>query len=432
MLNLTRIATAAKHFRRNRSGQVAVIFGLSLVPVLFASGAAIDYGRRNAAKVRLDAALDASLLAVLSRASNTVDAATITAGESQFRKEAMKLSDVAITSFSMVPTVAANNAKLTASYDATVKTILGSFMGYRNMKISSSATSQRNVFQYIDFYLLLDNSPSMGLAATDADQAKMQSLTPDSCAFACHKHTFNSKGVITGDEKNDYYQLARKNSIKLRIDNLREAVINLVDTAKASMKLSSQYRMEVWTFSDFQTKISSLTASLDQTKTDAQAIDLAYALYGEPDNQTSYERALPKMNSVIPSSGTGLTAVSPIRFLFFVTDGVQDTPIDGSVTDPTTGYKINSNRWISTLTPSLCKSLKDRDVRIGIIYTMYLPLPANAFYNSYVKPFQDKIPTNLKACASDGLFFPVSTGGDINAAMQTLFQTAVASVRLTQ
>ena len=212
---------------------------------------------------------------------------------------------------------------------------------------------------------------------------------------------------------------------------LRDAVMNLVDTAKATMSLAQQFRMEVWTFSDIQTKISALTTNLDSTKSDASQIDLAYSLYNEPDNQTSYERAIAKMNSVVPTSGTGGTPASPIRFLFFVTDGVQDTPIDGSVSDPSIGYKITNNRFISPINPVTCQAMKDRGVRIGIIYTTYLPIYDNGFYNANVRPFETKIPTRLKACATDGLFFQVSTGGDINAAMQTLFQTAVASVRLT-
>ena len=39
---------------------------------------------------------------------------------------------------------------------------------------------------FIDFYLLLDNSPSMGVAATPADVATMVNTNPDHRAFACH------------------------------------------------------------------------------------------------------------------------------------------------------------------------------------------------------------------------------------------------------
>lgn len=428
----TKASATLRRFREERSGQVMILFGLSIIPIMFATAAAVDYGRRGSARAQLDAAVDAAALAVMSRVtSNTIPPTSLTQMEKQFRDEAARVPGVTVTGFKMTPKVEGKTLSLTARYDATINTSFSKLMDTSAMKITGMATSARNVMQYIDFYLLLDNSPSMGLAATDADIAKMQGVTPDQCAFACHKHTFDANGVVTGDDLNDYYHVAKNNGIKLRIDNLRDAVVNLVDTAKSSMKLTQQYRMEVWTFSDIQTQISALSPNLDQTKTDAAKIDLAYSLWKEPDNQTSYERALPKMDSVVPTSGTGLVATSPIRFLFFVTDGVQDTPIDGTVTSSGAGFQINPNRYINTLAPSLCKSLKDRDVRIGIIYTKYLPLMNNDFYKSNVLPFQDNIPTNLKACATDGLFFPVTTNGDISAAMQALFQAAVASVRLT-
>ena len=407
------------------------MFALALVPLLFGAGAAIDYLRYTAAKAQLDAALDAAILAVVSQKSNTIAALQLLNVETQFRADAATIPDVTITSFSAQPVITATTLGLTAKYTANVKTTLASIMNVSNIAASGTAAGQRKLAQYIDFYLLLDNSPSMGLAATDADIAKMQSVTPDKCAFACHKHTFDSKGNITGNDSSDYYTLAAKNGIKLRIQVLRDAVANLVDTAKSAMTLPSQYRMEIWTFSDNPTRLSALTTNLDQTKTDSAGIDLAYSLYGEPDNQTAYERALTKMTSTIPASADGITPATPVRFLFFVTDGVQDTPIDGSVSNPSAGYKINSNRFISPINPANCQAMKNNGVRIGIIYTTYQPLYTNSFYNSYVKPFETSIPTTLKSCASDGLFFQVSTNGDINSAMQQLFATALASVRMT-
>ncbi|GJE25455.1 TadE/TadG family type IV pilus assembly protein [Methylobacterium organophilum] len=431
MTLLSKALSRIRGLPRDRSGQMAVLFGIATIPLLCVAGVAIDYGRRSSAKVRLDAALDAALLSVVSQPSNTIDATALAAMQTQFRSEAAKIPGVTVQSFTPSVVTTASKVSLSASYESTIDTTLTKLMNFSSMKIQGTAAATRGVSQYIDFYLLLDNSPSMGLAATDADIAKMQAITHDKCAFACHKHTFDSKGNITGDDAGDYYHLAARYGIKLRIQVLRDAVMGLVDRAKTAMKLSQQYRMEVWTFSDVLTKVSNLTSNLDSTKSDATKIDLAYSLYGEPDNQTSYERALPGITKTIPKSGTGITPDSPIRFLFFVTDGVQDTPIDGSVSEPSAGYKINANRFISPLNPALCKTLKDNNVRIGIIYTMYLPLTSNNFYNWFVSPYADKIPTRLQSCASDGLFFPVSTDGDISAAMNKLFDTAVNSVRLT-
>ncbi|WP_375454714.1 TadE/TadG family type IV pilus assembly protein [uncultured Methylobacterium sp.] len=425
------LGRAGYRLARARSGQVAIIFGLAVVPMMFAAGAAVDYGRRNAAKSQLDAALDAAVLAVVSQKSNTISAVSLTNAETQFRAEAAKVPGVSNVTFVPSPVNGVSNLSLSATYTAKVRTMLSGMMKVPTMAIAGMSASQRNIFQYIDFYLLLDNSPSMGLAATDADVTKMMNATkgtspPDGCAFACHK--LNGNGT---ENTSDYYHVAQNNGVKLRIHVLRDAVAALIDKAKSSMTLSQQFRMETWTFSDIQTRLTALTTSLDQAKTDSARIDLAYSYQSEADNQTAYERAIAKMNATVPASGTGVTATSPIRFLFFVTDGVQDTPIDGSVSNPSAGNTFGSNRFISPIDPTTCKAMKDKGIRIGIVYTAYLPLYTDGFYNAHVKPFEANIPTTLKTCASDGLFFPVTTGGDITAAMLKLFETAVASVRIT-
>lgn len=421
-----------RRFDRDRSGAVAILFALFSLPILFAVGAAVDYGRRNAAKTRLDAALDGALLAVMAQKSNTISQSNLTSMETQFRTEAAKVPGVTVTTFTpSQPVSGASALSLTASYTASVKTTMGNIMNVSALQIGGSSASTRNLFQYINFYLLLDNSPSMGLAATDADVANMQRVTPDKCAFACHQYTYDSKGNVTGDNTSDYYHVAQNNNIKLRIQVLRDAVSALVDQANASMTLAQQFQMEMWTFNDSttQTRLQAMTPTLNLIKSAAPNIDIAYAYQNQADNQTDFERAIAKMNTTIPASGTGITAASPIRFLFLVTDGVEDT--GGTVTNQSAGTQITSSRFIGPLSPSTCNALKANNVRIGIVYTQYLPIYTNSFYNSYVKPFETKIGPMLQSCASDGLYFPVASGGDITAAMLKLFSTAVASVRIS-
>jgi hypothetical protein len=68
-----------------------------------------------------------------------------------------------------------------------------------------------------------------------------------------------------------------------------------------------------------------------------------------------------------------------------------------------------------------------------VVYTEYLQLPTSNQYNTYIAPIDSPTPstgqiaTNLQSCASPGLFSDVASGGDITAALNTLFQTAVAT-----
>lgn len=426
--NISRITT---RFCRSQAGGVAILFAVLSIPILFAAGAAIDFGRRNAAKTQLDAALDGALLAVMSQKSNAITQANLTSMEAQFRAEAAKVPGVTITTFTpSSPVTDSSTLSLSASYTADVRTTLGAMMKVPALKIGSTSSSTRNLFQYINFYLLLDNSPSMGLAATDTDVANMKAAT-GGCAFACHEHTFDGNGKITGDNLNDNYHVAQKNNITLRIQMLRNSVSALVDQANSSMNLPQQFQMEMWTFNDTstQTRLQAMTPTLGLIKSAAPNIDIAYAYQNQADNQTDFERAIAKMNATIPASGSGVTAATPIRFLFLVTDGVEDT--GGSVTNRSAGFQISGNRFIGPFSPSTCKTLKDNNVRIGIIYTQYLPLYSNDFYNSYVRPFENNIGPMLKSCASDGLYFPVASGGDITTAMLKLFSSALASIRIS-
>jgi Flp pilus assembly protein TadG len=63
---------AVKSFLRNDRGVVALLFGLLLIPALGAAGAALDYSRASNAKTQLQAALDATALAV-ARAARGMD-----------------------------------------------------------------------------------------------------------------------------------------------------------------------------------------------------------------------------------------------------------------------------------------------------------------------------------------------------------------------
>jgi hypothetical protein len=105
--------------------------------------------------------------------------------------------------------------------------------------------------------------------------------------------------------------------------------------------------------------------------------------------------------------------------LFFVTDGVEDET-------------VGSSRVQSLMDPSYCTTIKNRGIRIAVLYTTYLPLPTNDWYNTHIAPFQPNIGPNLQSCASPGLYFQVSTDQDISAAMIALFNAAVQTAHLTK
>ena len=46
--------------------------------------------------------------------------------------------------------------------------------------------------------------------------------------------------------------------------------------------------------------------------------------------------------------------------------------------------------------------MKNRGIRIAVLYTEYLPLPTNAWYNTWISPWQPTIATNCKAARRPG------------------------------
>jgi hypothetical protein len=114
---------------------------------------------------------------------------------------------------SMKPAVAKSNGTVTSTitFSASLPTIFLGVIGQSSMTVGGSSTSTANMPLYIDFYLLLDNSPSMGVGATPADVATMVSLTSASsfganryCAFACHD--------TAAGATDNFYALAKSNT----------------------------------------------------------------------------------------------------------------------------------------------------------------------------------------------------------------------------
>jgi Flp pilus assembly protein TadG len=463
-----------REFTRNSSGNIAVLFGICLVPLAAAVGAAFDYSRVSAVRSKLDNAADVAALASVSKNANPFLNTPTEAGVQQWFNAAVgTIPGVTITGFQATITPSVTNMVVTVNYTASVQTTMGALLGVSSVSIGGTATAQTNAPPYVDFYLVLDNSPSMGLGATADDISHLQTLTPDSCAFACHQHSFNSSGQITGDNTSDYYHVARNNGVTLRIDVLRTATQQLTQTAAAAETVAGQFRMAVYTFSDTFQTIAGLSSDMNSVSTSAGAIDLAYAYYNQRDAQTSFDTALSYVNGIIPNPGSGAGPAAPQEFMFLVTDGVEDEPVgnasgSGDPADGPSSYlplnnqpnlantqtgNVNTGRLIDLIktgSTSLCTTIKNRGIKIAVLYTPYLPVTNNAFYNKWIgatstnlnnnNPVNPQDPTDpanngvgkaLKACASPGFYYQVTPTTGISEAMQALFQAAITSVLLT-
>jgi hypothetical protein len=427
-----------RRFLADRSGNFGILLAILLVPVIGAAGLALDYSNALSVKTKIQGAADAAALAAVAESSPGVKQAFGMSGDGEvpigvsdaitFFKAQLE-NDTDFTLDEIAAKVVKKDGRLYSivDYRATVKTTLSRILGKDLISVVGQAIVEYQTEIYRDFFLLLDNTPSMGVGATPADVAKMVANTPDNCAFACH---IVKNGV---EDKNSYYNLAKALGVTTRINVVAQAAATLMDTAKDSRKNSNQYRMAVYSFGEKaeDTKlleVVSPTTNLGKAKSAAAKVELmSIPKQGyDNDQQTDFDRAFTQVAEKMGAAGTGMTASSPEKILFFVSDGVGDSYKPANCTK-----KLTGGRCQEPIDVQYCNLLKSKGYRIAVLYTTYLPLPTNGWYNSWIKPFQNEIPERMKACASPDLFFEVSPSEGISDAMTTLFKKIVNTPLLT-
>lgn len=425
-------------FLTDRSGNFGILLAILLVPVIGAAGLALDYSNAISIKAKIQGAADAAALAAVAESSAGVKQAFAMSGDGEVSVgandavtffKAQFESDTDFKLDQIFAKVVKKDGRLysVVDYQATVATTLSRILGKDLIRVAGQAIVEYQTEVYRDFFLLLDNTPSMGVGATPVDVAKMVANTPDDCAFACH---IVKNGV---EDMGSYYNLAKALGVTTRINVVAQAAAALMDTAKDSRKSSNQYRMGVYTFGEKaeDTKLLEVvapTADLSKAKSKAAKIELmSIPKQGyDNDQQTDFDRAFTQIADKMGAAGTGLTASSPEKVLFFVSDGVGDSYKPASCTK-----KLTGGRCQEPIDTQYCDLLKSKGYRIAVLYTTYLPLPTNNWYNKWIAPFQNEIPERMKACASPGLFFEVSPSEGISEAMTTLFKKIVNTPLLT-
>ena len=450
-----------------RSGNVALSFAL-LAPVLvLVAGVGIDISDVAMRQSQLQQAADAAAVGAVSRGSpgylyavNNMtstgpvpDSVTSASTQALFNANWNNPKDTTtpvITGYacSTPPQVSTLVCKQTTPLSAltvnsaltATATLTPSFLGLvgqKTIKLTASAHASDNIPVYMNFYLLLDNTPSMGIAATTAGIQTMVNSTTDQCAFACHDLS----------NSNNYYNLAKQLGVNTRIYNVAQAASNLLKTAQnteTANGIANEFSTAVYDFGAtatdptastyvgynqvYPTQAGTVTTNLSGAATAAAGIDLM-TVQGQNqfnDIDTNLGDPLNFAAQNLTASGNGTSASAPQQVLFFVSDGVNDA-YNCSYNNG------NSCRQITPLDPTPCTTLKKNGIKIAVLYTTYLPLPTNSFWTSWVQPYTtptDQVAANMQSCASPGLYFEVNSSQDINAAMHALFEKVVASVKI--
>jgi Flp pilus assembly protein TadG len=535
------------HLLRDRRGNVLVMLGLSLIPLTFAVGFAIDYVRAERMQTKLNAIADsAALLAVSPAYISQTDAVAAAAAKAKFTAMAASLTGVTITTLTATaPTTSSSSLAgtrvATVTYVATSTNIFASVLGRASLPIGGSSVADASQPPSINFYVMLDTSPSMLLPTTTSGTSYLSTALKSStysngCDFACHtKHfenmgmsvldsssravwldsssastgystyylvntstkvVYNSSGTQLGTSasistsagtlsykttttsgKNtttstttisgmyaDSWWLARNYgklfsspaSIELRIDAETTAAQNLITYAQQMVANYSTtahpvvYKMKFYQF-NYSTPTAITSSLTDVTSLSTSSItDLglnAPLLYNNGywtssststnDEDSDFTTMFSTINTAMPTPGDGSSTTSPQEVLFIVTDGMADMALSGS------SCQTSGRACTQLLATHLaqCTAIKNRGIRIAILYTEYLASTIQGFGVSFANTVATTnvpyIATQLQSCAStnsDGskLYYKVSADEDISSALNQLFAQAVQNAYLAK
>ena len=502
--------------KRDANANIAVTFALALVPILATIGSAIDYSMATRIKAKLQSSSDSASVAAISvnsagynaamaMTSNGSVSAGVTEANNIFNGNAATFSS-SYTNLGVTSTVTKTGNKLTSSvqFSADVPVTFMQLLGYKSLNVSGSSSSTTTLPLYLDFYLTLDVSGSMGLPSTTKEAQRMQSINPDNyqqyptgCTLACHFSPQNSactdsgtqgyptnnyclgyaisrvsqsgyKGLLTKKTSNPmkvelpssivsglpnslYSNLATvancptdgtDSCIQLRLDAVGYAVNQLFVTANSTAKVANQFRIGLYPFIRYAYAYYGLTSSINGSTTNPSTINYAAANLATlldtnmstdlGSGGTHIDTALSNVNDLIKSVGDGSASTSTLPYIFLVTDGAQDPQVKGVPNGSWSG-----SNHATTIDPATsCTPLKKRGIIISVLYIPYQKIdPVNTSFagdeDDYANWNIPNIPTSLQNCASPGFFYTANTPADITAALNAMFNHAVAVARIT-
>jgi len=460
MSRLHRIADRLSACRLARGGNVAIVFALSLIPLIGITGAAIDYTRGNSAKTAMQAALDATALMLSKNTSvpgwqqaqlNSAAQSTFTALFNQ-----PGVTNVNVTSSYNATVPASVKVSATATLNSVFMGGVLSLLGNNNattMNIAATATSTYGSPQTLQLNIVFDSSASMIVGATASDVTLItnwvtknwNSVKPGDpapnypggdnppCAFACHDvgSSTQPSDIATGLAN------AHAAGATTRFDVMTSAgeqLLSHIQTEKASnpMLANNTYLFNVMSF---DTSLHQWGLNNMNFNTANQAI-----LSVSPGLDTHMYSAISQLALQVGTQGNGSSASSPLKFVILITDGLSSDR-SGNWNCAYWGYDsywswqntcFNSSPYPTTIDSGECQQIKNSGIILAILETPYVPLTGES---PNVQPYEDTVrhviypdgpntasavSAALSSCASTGYYFQASSSSDIATGFTTL------------
>jgi Flp pilus assembly protein TadG len=442
-----------KRSAANARGNVALIFALCTPVLVAAIGFATDYGYATYINQGLQSAADAAVLAATSQSAATAMGGygntgfLATKGTEVFLGEIAKLPAPAnaVTPSISVVSNGTGGVIATASYSYAVPTFISGIIGMPTITVSGNAKATANPLTYINYYILVDVSQSMGIAATQTDMNTLYNRVVQygngsdgeaGCTFACH--------VTTGSQTytNEYLAHNISPKVTLRIDSAVSAIQTIIGLAQSAAGANQNIKIGLYTMNEDPTN-GSLVRTISAPSTNythltdlAATIDLGNNNSSGVGDSDFVDQLSTFNTNDLAAQGSGVSAVSPLNYVFIITDGLSDVA----------GACNSSGHCTGPLTPSNCSTLKT-NATVGVVYTTYNPIynyvlsgstyvPGTTYENNYLNlaaSYVGSIPSALQSCAtSSNYYYEASDGPAITAGMTALFASSLKTAHLTQ
>jgi Flp pilus assembly protein TadG len=199
MRSIIELPRKLKSFQKDERGAIAIIFGMALVPVIFFSGIAIDYGRASHAKTVLQAAADAAVVAASNSSGTDAEkmqlAANVFAANAGGSGQTPTLSTnntTGVVSFTTntrwgnsTATVSVTSTNITVKPIVQVPTVFMRIAMVNSIQADAQSNATGSAKKKLEVAMMIDLTGSMGQndRATSNPQPKINGLKTASADF---------------------------------------------------------------------------------------------------------------------------------------------------------------------------------------------------------------------------------------------------------
>ena len=370
-----------------------------MVPMMIGVGIGVDYALQQQERDQLNGIADAAVLVPLTPSlMQQPQIVAQLAAQNFWNTQSVTVRNATGVSGLVNVTDVVSGSSLTRqvslSWSGTSTNSFSSLVGLKTLPLSGSSQAASGLAPAINFYLMVDTSPSMGIVSTAQGIQTMVNATPSQggCAFACHEQ-YPANDKLGNPLGEDNYALARNLGLTLRLDVVNYAVSSMIKSAATTaLTNNTKYGVSVSTI-DYQVgqvyqtgDVSSNMVAATSATANIQQLEVAYEnclsasncnAYGAGNDQDSFlDLGLSTLNTTNlgtynvstgpgyrlykPGYGTKNPGDSPQEVVFIITDGVVDESYNGG----------RAMAPVNTLVDN-CSKIKSSGVRVAFLYLTY-------------------------------------------------------------